>query len=640
MALTVAEAEQQLAERLLRREVVVFAGAGTSMEADPPLPDWKALVAGLVADLPGGASATADDLDLAQWYVEEHGRGRLEARLSATFGGLDRRPSPLQQALAALPVGLYFTTNYDQLLERALRDARGELPDTAVDDRHVALINDLTATTVVKMHGCASLPDTMVLTREDYERYADHHRAIITYLQTQLATRTLFFAGFSFADPNFRVIHEAIRRTLGQYHRRAYALSDRPLHPLFVRHWARRGIDFVALDGGAGVTAFAQRLAARVGDAVTRGTSLPQFLLTLGQRRPPPLFQAAVRIERQLADVREAIRALLREASEHEGLRLDARLPEGVDDAEAVAAATLEKVRALFGLAEGLERMGYALPADDWLRLGNALYRHGEWPLAARAYTAALRHAPAGRRHRWAEGNLARTYLALGQDRRAEAVLRSLCLTETPAGAALDATWLAERPHDLSELGYAVNRLAERLRADGRPEQALTLLAEVRPWLRQGLHAPWGDGLHGPDVGPFRREAGRRAWGNKALLRNFLGKNYRLAYEMHIALGDRAEAERCRGRAVHHFVRATQEAPLFPYPWSHLLDLYEANLLGRRTAAEHLRLNVRLLDALPSRFGAVGTRVRDSIKARHEDTWARYGTRALSGGAGRAEEGS
>lgn len=627
MPSTIAEVENELAERLLRREVVAFVGAGASREADPPLPDWQGLVADLVADLPGGASAQGDDLDLAQWYVEEYGRTRLESRLGAAFGGLERRPSPLQCALAVLPIGLYFTTNYDQLLERALRDARGELPDAVVDDRHVALIDDLTATTVVKMHGCATFPDTIVLTREDYERYVDRHRAIITYLQAQLATRTVLFAGFSFADPNFRAIHEAIQRTLGQHHRRAYALSDRPLHPLFVRHWARRGVDFVVLDGGAAVADFVARLAGRASAALVRGTSLPQHLAVLGERPPAPLFPAAAEIARSLSDIRDASRTLLREASTHPGLRLDAHLPEGVDDAEDAAMATLEKVRALFGLADGLERMGYPLPSDDWLRLGNALYRHRAWPLAVRAYTAALRHAPAGHRERWAEGNRARAYLALGQDRRAEAGLRGLCFLAAQDGDILDSDWLAERPHDLSELAYAINRLAERLRADGRVASALALLADIRPWLRQGLAAPWEDALHGPDLGPFRGEVGHRrpAWGNRALLRNFLGKNFRLACEMYLGSGEREAAEHCRGEAVQHFVQATREAPLLPYPWSHLLDLYEANPLGRSTAADNLRLNVRLIDALPGRFGEDGVRVRDSIKARHTPTWAKYG---------------
>ena len=58
--------------------------------------------------------------------------------------------------------------------------------------------------TLVKMHGCVSAPDTIVVTRDDYETYAQHHPAIVTYLQSLLATRTFLFVGFSLTDPNFR----------------------------------------------------------------------------------------------------------------------------------------------------------------------------------------------------------------------------------------------------------------------------------------------------------------------------------------------------------------------------------------------------------------------------------------------------
>jgi hypothetical protein len=53
--------------------------------------------------------------------------------------------------------------------------------------------------------------------------------------------------------------------------------------------------------------------------------------------------------------------------------------------------------------------------------------------------------------------------------------------------------------------------------------------------------------------------------------------------------------------------------------------MYEQNLLDRRTAERNLRLNVEQIDRLPDRHGDAGRRVRNTIMARHEATWARFG---------------
>jgi tetratricopeptide (TPR) repeat protein len=429
------ERRRALLGHLLRREVVVFVGAGASAAAN--LPDWKTLVAQLgekLPDLAGADLTRLDSLDVPQWYVDEHGREHLEDLLVSALGNPTLEPSDLHRALADLPVSLFFTTNYDELLERAL-EARGEHPDTIVDNRHVALLNDLTATTVVKMHGCVTLPDTIVLAREDYERYAERHTAIITYLQALLATRTFLFVGFSFADPNFRAIHDAIGRALGQYQRRAYALMKAPQNPLFANHWAKRGVEFITLPDPATILRFVRDLAAESGRQLERGTSLPHLLTTLGKREPPPVFAAAVRIEERLDAVRDELRTLVADASRDLNLRLVSRLPDDAGGGQGGREATLEKVRALYGLSQGLGQLGYPIDADDWLRLGNALYQHRDWELAIRAYTAAQRRTDG--RQRWAEGNLARAYLRLHQYARAEAILRRLALvTDRDSGNA------------------------------------------------------------------------------------------------------------------------------------------------------------------------------------------------------------
>lgn len=618
LTLSSSAAEKALVEHLIRREVVVFAGAGVSKAARPPLQDWQQLIESLTPDLPSLLPGDKPDpLDVAQWFVNEHGRRKLEERLVAAFGREEIAPSQLQEALAALPVNVFFTTNYDQLIEKSLA-RRGRFADAIVDDRHVGLINDLTTSTVVKLHGCVSLSDTMVLARDDYEHYADTHRALITYLQSLLATRVFLFAGFSFSDPNFRVIHTAIQRTLGPYRRRAYALHLGSIHPLVARQWKERGIDFVEMADSEALVAFVERLATGAEKAIQGGTSLPEMLKTLGERLPPPVFATATRIDQQLQDVRREVGALLVEASGSSVLRLDSRLSDTSHGRDAQT-ATLEKVRALYGLAQGLDQMGFPLGPEEWLRLGNALYQHGEWPLAIQAYTRARSHTRG--EERWAEGNLARAHLQLRQFSRAEALLRRLVFQRRSESPALNEDWLWQRPADLSEYGYAINRRAEQLREDGRLALALEVLKETRKWLRQGEGAAW---MRQP-VGDRREEQTRerrepRAGSHMPYLLNHLGKNYRLAYELNIKLGNLREAERLRHEAVKRFVRAVEEAPLLPYPRGHLISMYEQNLLGHATGDKNLRLNIEQIEVL-ARQSPAGKRMRDALYQRHKSAW-------------------
>src|SRR5690606_37628669 len=110
-------------------------------------------------------------------------------------------------------------------LERAIAEVQHVPPDVIVEDAHVGLIDETRRTTVVKLHGCLSVPETIVLARDEYEAYADRHPAMIAYLQSLLATRTFLFVGTSLSDSNFLVIQAAIRRAHGKYQRHAYRLD-------------------------------------------------------------------------------------------------------------------------------------------------------------------------------------------------------------------------------------------------------------------------------------------------------------------------------------------------------------------------------------------------------------------------------
>ena len=61
---------------------------------------------------------------------------------------------------------------------------------------------------LLKMHGCVTQPQDIVLTRKDYIRYAENSAALGGIVQALMMTKHMLFVGFSLQDDNFhRYLH-------------------------------------------------------------------------------------------------------------------------------------------------------------------------------------------------------------------------------------------------------------------------------------------------------------------------------------------------------------------------------------------------------------------------------------------------
>lgn len=595
-------AEDALLEHLLRNEVVIFVGDTA------PLHDMQVVIESLHDVLPDHRPPTAEDgldpLDVAQWYADEHGHQHLEMRVTRAYDLAQPKPSALQRTLMVLPVDLIFTTGYDQTLEHALYDD-GIAPNVYIDDVQVFQINDRSGTSLIKLYGCVSRPDSLVLTRDDYDGYIDRHRAFVAFLQAQLATRVVLFVGFSFSEPRFRTLHTIIRQILQTSGRRAVALEVAPLQSLLASQWKHTGIDFVVFPDASALLAFVDRLSTRVAQT-QQSLELSTMVQSLHTAGAAPMLTSAVSIVPTLETLRRQVRRLLREASRHVVLGLEPRLQEIVGEAESSGLST---VQTLYRLACSLEQAGFGLEVKEWRQIGNGLYRHRVWPVAIQAYTTALRIAQGA--DPWTEGDLARAYLRLDQHARAEGLLRQLVFIRSPDDQALNILWLVQRPSDLIELGNAVLRRAERLRDEGKPVQALAVLKDMRPWLRKGLGAPWMMAL-------VQVEHQVRSY--HPYLLNGFAANYRLAYELSVLVRQFVEAEGFQTQAVKLFGQALQETPSLAEPREHLIAIYYENLLRQPTATNNLRLQIEQIEALATTDES-GRIMRDILRSRHVRAW-------------------
>ncbi len=244
---------RELLEAVREGRCVLFAGAGLSRAAG--LPDWGGLLRELAGPL--GLALAADlqqypldfSLDLAQWYAERCGRDALDAFVHARFGNTARlspavRPTLAHCFLAALPFRLFLTTNYDDLIERALRALRRD-PEVVCRPEEVVRTGQVGRPCVVKLHGDATHRTRFVLTRDDFDGFFRDHPVTAALLEGLLLNQTFLFVGYDLRDPNTRQTYSRVAHLLRQANRRAYTVVVRDedaTSRFYEEQWRRQGL--------------------------------------------------------------------------------------------------------------------------------------------------------------------------------------------------------------------------------------------------------------------------------------------------------------------------------------------------------------------------------------------------------------
>ncbi|MCW2635299.1 MAG: uncharacterized protein JWQ99_1666 [Blastococcus sp.] len=200
---------RQLGEKARRGQLAVFIGAGVSAAAG--LPTWEQLLdelaarSGLDDDLREGLGRLPPQ-DSAALLARELGREQVEAFVQERFGP---GSYALAHALVAdLPVQEFVTTNYDPLVELAATDMGRRLQVLPFDEAQPG------APWLLKLHGDAAHPESVVLTREEYLQFGDTRAALAGVLHSLLLTRHVLFVGTSMLDDDLIRIAHQVRSAL------------------------------------------------------------------------------------------------------------------------------------------------------------------------------------------------------------------------------------------------------------------------------------------------------------------------------------------------------------------------------------------------------------------------------------------
>ncbi len=226
-----------LIEQIKRGNGVLFIGAGLSKGAG--LCDWEELVRPLGETI--GCPRNTDLLKVAEYYEDVNGRTALLDYIIEHTNTAGRGPTENHRLLAALPIKIWITTNYDDLLEKTLEEA-GKPFHKVVRDQHLPLIS-ADRHTLIKMHGDRQLSDTIIITENDYHTYFRKYLLVKAQLTVLAASSTLLFVGYSMSDPDFNQIYAEVAFYLQEHQRKAYAiLFDADEDEFVIRNLDRRNI--------------------------------------------------------------------------------------------------------------------------------------------------------------------------------------------------------------------------------------------------------------------------------------------------------------------------------------------------------------------------------------------------------------
>lgn len=265
---------REYSKEIEENNAAIFAGAGLSVGAG--YVDWRKLLKPIADALKLDIEREHDLVSLAQYHVNEAGgnRSKLNRLLIEEFSK-QAHLTENHRLLARLPISVFWTTNYDKLIERAL-EQEGKRPDVKHEVKQLQLTKPGRDSVVYKMHGDADHPADAVLIKDDYERYHQDWQLFLTALSGDLVSMTFLFLGLSFSDPNLDYILSRVRVWLGKNVRQHYAVLRRVQRQnvkgkaayeyesqqqyLFINDLKRFGIQTLLVDEYADITRILARL--------------------------------------------------------------------------------------------------------------------------------------------------------------------------------------------------------------------------------------------------------------------------------------------------------------------------------------------------------------------------------------------
>jgi len=199
---------REFSKEIMKSSAALFVGSGLSRPAG--YIDWKGILKEAALDIGLNVDKENDLISLAEYYVtSKKNRVKIDNSISEYFSK-DFEPTENHILLASLPITSYWTTNYDQLLERTFKQMELSF-SVLTDDESLKKFCNGGEIVLHKLHGDVDRPQEAVITRKDYEEFAYKHEILLAKLKGEMCSKTFLFLGYSFSDTDIKHILTRIR---------------------------------------------------------------------------------------------------------------------------------------------------------------------------------------------------------------------------------------------------------------------------------------------------------------------------------------------------------------------------------------------------------------------------------------------
>jgi hypothetical protein len=254
-------------------KLIPFIGSGLSARFG--FPTWDGLIDLIASELgwdPKVFGLSGNYLQLAEYYVGSKGSiGPLRSRLDKLFFATDDQilNSRAHEKLVQLDFPLIYTTNYEDVIERAFRLHE---PKYHKEVKVIANIDDLQqltpdASQVIKFHGTFDDDESLVLTESSYFDRLEFESPLDIKLRADMLGRSLLFIGYSFSDINIRLMLYKLNKL-----RRQHRISEQiptaimtsfgstPIERELLARWDVQIVDLDPLNKTASIDDFMEEL--------------------------------------------------------------------------------------------------------------------------------------------------------------------------------------------------------------------------------------------------------------------------------------------------------------------------------------------------------------------------------------------
>lgn len=213
------ESKRIIRKAMEEHQLVLFVGAGASIASG--MPTWGQAIK-IIADRLSINTEQLDFLRTPQYYYNARGKKEYIQLMRSIFRHSDHLVKhAIHDKIIEFNTDTIITTNYDHLIEQAAED-NSEIRMVVSKDADLPYRRG--GKELIKMHGDFE-NDNFVLKEDDFLAYSRNFKLIENYVKSLIGTKVVLFIGYSFNDPDLKLIFSWVKDILGGDFQRAYLIE-------------------------------------------------------------------------------------------------------------------------------------------------------------------------------------------------------------------------------------------------------------------------------------------------------------------------------------------------------------------------------------------------------------------------------